>query len=179
MKQVIFLDFDGPLFPNRVIKWSLQNGYNAEGTKFLRDYAELCGDTFGASCLSYTKMDDVAVGMLRKLNNLVDFEVVVSSSWNRLFSLDTIKKLFELNGLSDLKFHEHWYTPRVSIGGRRTAEIEEWLEDHPEVVNYVIVDDVHSGSCLKTYKSPARVVWADPDTGLSEANYTQIYNILK
>lgn len=70
-----------------------------------------------------------------KKNN---FSIVVSSSWR---DEDNYEKCLRNGGLwTDIKIVG--VTPFLSSGNRQ-KEIEQWLSEHPEVENYLIVDDLH------------------------------------
>ena len=63
-------------------------------------------------------------------------QVVVSSDWRNMENRGEIEKLLgsRLGGL----LHDDWMTP---ITGHRWNEIQAWLVRHPEVTEYVILDD--------------------------------------
>jgi hypothetical protein len=72
--------------------------------------------------------------MLRGVLEATGATVVVSSTWR--FFPDTHERL---SGLFNI--HEDWATKRSPVGAGRGAEIDEWLSRHPEVTQYVILDD--------------------------------------
>ncbi len=64
---------------------------------------------------------------------------------------------------------------RLSGGGRRGDEIAQWLQDHPEVKEYVIVDD-ETFDMNKDQQS--HIVKVDGEEGLSFKNYCKIHKKL-
>jgi hypothetical protein len=83
--------------------------------------------------------------LVYKLNEIsnsdTDVKVVVSSSWRILFSDYDLKVLLGRAGWSrsDLIIGT---TPRASRDDNtRGNEIQKWLDAHPEVTHYAIVDD--------------------------------------
>jgi hypothetical protein len=156
------------------IKWHPKNkmANNPHYNKFIR-VCEDNGDTFGATCISYLQMDETAVAMLNNLYDTYQFKTVISSSWNRLFSKDSIGYLFFINGLR-LAIHEDWYTPRVSIAARRSAEIDEWLVDHPKTSNYAILDDLMSGPCLANRRDKDKLVLVNEEVGMTNQSFFKL-----
>jgi hypothetical protein len=120
--NVIFLDIDGVLVtPNYSVQahglWKQTNGWFKSR------------DEFGAI------FDPMAIDCLVYLCDTTDSKVVVSSSW-RSKGLKRMKDLFKVRGIPidviDI-------TPMTI--GIRGSQIEEWLIEHDDVSNYVILDD--------------------------------------
>ena len=183
--RVLFLDFDGPLFSDRVIKFHPENKYTND---ILRKFTNRCndnGDTFGAKTTSYWKMDEVAVGMLNTLVDLSNFRVVVSSTWRQLYSRESIEYLFLLNDLR-VVLHDDWctrlredinmYESQYSRHNRRT-EIEEYISRH-DIFTYAILDDPSSGMDLTEHKAQERVVLVNPFIGMELEHYQQLKDLL-
>jgi len=91
-------------------------------------------------------------GMIKRFNRIVeahpDLKIVVSSTWRHSFSHGVysdfagLVKLLKERGLQgDIIDH----TPVKMSYLTRGAEIRLWLKSHPEVTNYVILDDDKSG----------------------------------
>lgn len=88
-------------------------------------------------------MEPACVEFLNKLCNeegLNNCRVVISSSWRNLFSISEI-----VNHLKQARFnpdfiHHDWSTVSL-FNGTRGDEIDEWLNRHPAVKNFVIIDD--------------------------------------
>lgn len=112
--KVIFLDIDGVL------------------NSFRTAHAY---DGYPSSRSEYDKFDDVAVTLIRDLCVKNDIKVVLSSTWR----LDKNWKKLE----NTLKIPLLDRTPYLSVSTRvdRGREIAIWLEDHPEVTVYAIIDD--------------------------------------
>lgn len=193
LDKILFLDFDGPLFSDRVILHHKDNESLKNPT--MLDFFNTLnknGDTFAATCLSYWKMDDCAVNILNKLMQISPFKTVISSSWRELCSLESIQYLFELNGLN-LDIHDDWMTETNHInnhwgveGHDRLIQIKRWIELHKdEICDYVILDDVLSGgslineSKLKSLQiNPERVIIVDHNIGLEHEHWLTLKDIL-
>lgn len=79
------------------------------------------------------EIDPLAVDLLNKIIKATGSKVVVSSSWRVLEGFDNLYERFGIQSPLCGK------TP--SIFGRRGKEILEYLNSHPDIENYVILDD--------------------------------------
>ena len=151
-QNILFLDFDGPLWPDRVIKHHPDNrNMNHPARLDLIEMMNDNGDTFGAATITYWRMDETAVGMLNQIMEIQPFVTVISSSWKEFCSRDTIEYIMDINGL-ELELHQHWaadYRGMCSKGENRGLAISKWLSDHrDEVGSYAVLDDPGSGGDL-------------------------------
>ena len=193
MERVLFLDFDGPVWPDRVIKFHPDNRPNNPNLQLIIREMELNGDTFGARMMTYWRMDETAVGMLNNLMEIQPFYTVVSSTWREFCSKETIQLLFDENDLK-LQLHEHWMTPLASTFREsfvnkdmlRLLEIKRWLANHDETVGpYAVLDDPSSGGVLIDDNhvrgvglDPQAVVLVDPFIGMEIFHYDQLRKLL-
>jgi hypothetical protein len=173
---IIFLDFDGPLFSARA-ELLPENDIKYSKTPELKNILH--------PFISYWKMDPIAVAILNNVVDIVNAEIVISSSWRELHTKDEIQALFDVNGLSG-PIHEDWCTP---IGSKydpnamsyivtyknRAEEIQGWINKHPEVTQWVAVDD--DESILKfEIKNRVLVEYAD---GIMYDHYLHMLRTLK
>lgn len=78
------------------------------------------------------KFDSVALGLIRTVCFETGCKVVLSSTWRKHGDTpEEFSKAFKLPVIG--------FTP--VLGGKRGREIERWLNDHPEVKDYAIIDD--------------------------------------
>ncbi len=154
--KVLFLDFDGVLNSHK---------YFSERDNHQPRYAMFD---------ERNEFDpDAMHNLLAILDHFPDLKVVISSSWRYG---RTIEKLNELLGFTKV------YTDRVigktadqsERGYARGWEIQDWLDAHPEVTNFAILDDdsdmVHlSDHHVKTSFS----------VGLTAENVAQVIKILE
>ncbi len=140
MPGVIFLDFDGPIFPSKVFLFP-ENSPNNSKAK--------C-DEFGLHpYVTYWKADPFAIAMLNNLYSIYPYDLVVSSSWadDWLHQKDNIQNVLNANNL-EYNLHNDWRTPREKYYTRH-EQIFEWLDSHPEYEDkYIILDDLASGDSL-------------------------------
>lgn len=142
--KIIFLDIDGPMIPLRCFF-------------MLKNYKKLA-----------TAFDPIAVEFFNTvLKKNPDVHFVISSTWG-LKGKETIKKLFKKNGLL-CRLHKDWVTPR-KLSSLRSSEIRWWLEDHPEIETFVVVDDE-----LLTVPNHVRACTKD---GLKFEDYKKILDLL-
>lgn len=115
--KVIFLDFDGVL----------------NSAKYLLG----CGDCGIA-------IDSTRMALLRRIVNATNAKIVLSTSWREHWSKNSgecdsigvlINDIFDEHGLQVFD-----KTPELHT--RREIEIESWLSKHPEVENFVVLDDM-------------------------------------
>lgn len=110
--KVLFLDIDGVLNSGRTVF--------AFG-----DYPH------GLSPESIAKFDPVALTLVRNLCRAAGASVVLSSSWRKLHPYSDVAAALDLPIIDS--------TPCLST--QRGPEIAQWLELHPEVTHWAIVDD--------------------------------------
>ncbi len=90
---------------------------------------------------SFQHFNPVCVNMLKSILKAGDYKIVISSTWrgsgiNNNSSLD---KELRASKLMDYLYLPDWYTPRLNT--IRGLEIKDWLDKHPEVTDYLILDD--------------------------------------
>jgi len=121
--KIIFLDIDGVLCTHRACVPK-----NDEGI--------------------FTYLDPVGIDMLNDICDKTGAKIVVSSSWRKLTK--NMDMVLASAGLKQkhLYFSIHdnnnhgFYTPHVSVKGNdRGYEIEDWLEHHSNITDYIILDD--------------------------------------
>lgn len=113
--------------------------------------------------------------ILSKLSE--DTKVVVSSSWRAMF--ETAQEFCEVTGFPLERFHEDWRTYNAGKGEnneRRAYDIEQWLDYHPDVRGYVILDDIdfHFDRIL----GKGHFIKTDPKNGLTLFDVERMLKIL-
>jgi len=97
-----------------------------------------------------------AVKVLNEILEETEAEIVVSSDWKLHCNLEEMGEYYESQGIIKkpisftLKSHEYkWYDNNVFPWERqwdleqcRSIEIKQYLVDHPEITNWVAVDDL-------------------------------------
>ncbi len=164
MKNILFLDFDGPMFPNRAL--FLEENIYPQGK-------EVCESMGIHPFFEYWKMDPVAVNMIHRLYNLTPFDLVISSSWAGFNDKDIIEKLLNKNNF-DIPIHEDWrsFLPEKN----RLEEITEWLNRN-EVDNYLIIDDHGSGYSLVNCDLE-NIILVNEDNGIDLETYLKMTKII-
>lgn len=113
--KVIFLDFDGV-----VVCLPQERELTFEGR-------------------SVHSLNKAAVGRLNALVRSTGADVVISSSWRLHQPIDFLTAYL---GRAGFKGKVIGVTPHIAEGDmERGFEIERWLCDHPEVKDYVVLDD--------------------------------------
>lgn len=140
---VLFLDVDGVLVPMRAYVY-------AKPRK-------------GVDGGVFRKFDPVAVATILDILERSDAKIVLSSSRGRV---DPARALadFAANGVGREWFHEDAITPRWPDHADRGIEIRAWLEKHPEVTTYAVLDDDHVDiDCLVQVKGTDGLLYEHAD----------------
>jgi hypothetical protein len=113
------------------------------------------------------------------IERVPDLKIVISSSWRS--DMKDLKEQLEKDGF------KYWRrvigkTPELN-GYKRGDEILKWLEEHPEVKHYrVLEDEENSISPMISYRN---ITLVDPETGLTHKNvkdtlaYFDLHDLLK
>lgn len=134
--KVIFLDHDG------VICLSPQWGSrfkNKEGLDGIFD-----------------RFDSKAINVLNQIIDTTDCEIVVSSDWRYDVSLATMQEIYRIRGIRKPPIDftpTELYDDDIPAGytlysgwdaqQTRCLEIQKWIKNHPEVTNWIAVDDMN------------------------------------
>lgn len=86
-----------------------------------------------------TLFDPVAVSLLNDLCDKNHFKIVIHSSWVRVIGGEPTYKHCIKQGIKAEHFHEDAWTDE-NIHWRYTR-VAEWLQRHPEITEYCMVDD--------------------------------------
>lgn len=121
--------------------------------------------SFGAADMEF--FDKVAIALVRRLCEVTNCSVVLSSDWRYDGECGAHEAA---NGL-DLPIID--VTPML-LQSSRGQEIAAWLSEHPDVTTYAIVDDM--ATMLPSQQ--ARFVQTDELCGLSLINYVDLRKIL-
>lgn len=156
--KVIFLDIDGVL--NSEQFWE-------EQTQSFRYTAALNEGKTDDEISVVANFDPQAVALLNQLVKQTDAEIVVSSTWRSDYNIQ-----FKLR-YAGIKKPMYGITP-FSKDRHRGTEIKKWLDDHPEVTNYVILDD-DNDMLEEQMNNLVQTHWL---TGLTIDNVKQAINIL-
>lgn len=137
-------------------------------------------------------MDPSAITYVNRLIADHNAKIVMSTTW-RMHDKDIQRPLSKATDNFDLRdflvrsgltnnFHEDWYTPiperfgEIINGRPRGFEINDWLENHPEITNWVALDDVSWGFEEKGIKE--HLAQTSFKTGLRRKEYEIANKIL-
>lgn len=164
--KIIFLDIDGPLCSSRA-------SFLPENKTSLRNKE----DPMQQGHPKY--FDPCAVWMMNDIIVKISPTFVMSTSWAKYYSIDEMIKFFQINKLDIGKhnIHKDWVTPK-KFSSQRPHEITWWLNDHPEITEYAIIDDSVRREDFCKIKAD-RVVDVDSYDGLNYVNYLEILRIFR
>ena len=167
--KVIFLDLDGVLNTEDYFTHLRNNGLETT-------------DYFG------NLFSPTAVANLQQIIDATNAQIVISSSW-RFAGMDVLKTMWKKRQLpgniyditslyvTDDFISEHMHDENFDynevISSPRGIEISSWLQDHPEAISFVILDDLTS---MKQFQES--YVQINPKTGITSENAKQAIEIL-
>lgn len=132
--KVVFLDFDGVL--NSAQSATFWHNKRDQSKWENELYKEWQGSLFEYLAFEFCP---IALSNMEELMRRVpDLKVVVSSTWRLNNDVEALKKILHpakliVNAIIDT-------TPNIRITPRGN-EIQAWLDKHPEVTEFVIIDD--------------------------------------
>ena len=149
--KVVFLDFDGVL--------------NSTGYTRTID-----PDKFGGLSIEWWAegLDPEAVARLNTLLERTGAKVVISSSWRINSPLTALQVLLRMRGFEGTSISK----TELLSGAERCEEIQEWLDRHPEVTSYVILDDNTDAEI------EGHFIHTDMRVGLTDADVEEAIEIL-
>jgi hypothetical protein len=146
-QKILFLDIDGVL--NSEIYYKSISHLENGGSRF----------------------DPKSVELIKKLVDEFSLRIVISSTW-RYGATDRLMHELKDSKLIGYLYHE-WFTPVIHPAHRGT-EIKLWLELHPEVIDYIIIDD--DENILE--EQIKRFVKTDLHEGMTEEHFNRVRAIL-
>lgn len=151
--KILFLDFDGVI--------------NSERTRLA-----FGGHPDDFRPAERAKFDPVAIALVARLCRVTGAKIVVSSGWRNLHSVEECAQELALPIIDQTPF----MGADVYAGSiMRGHEIQAWLDAHPEVTHYAIVDDM--ADMLDSQQQ--HFVRTDPDNGLSHRDYLVLHSLLE
>ena len=144
-RPILFMDIDGVLLPERARFLPGQRMDTPYLTSIRHAEPDWPDDQNGGFkwCPVQRKLDPACVSLLRRLIELSGAYLVASTSWRSHpgAGKECIEKaLIEAEFDPRPHWHEDWMTPTGFDGGR-PREISVWLQDHPDVMRWVALDD--------------------------------------
>ena len=126
--KIIFLDIDGVLVTRNSVKYQIYN------------YPEEKEIIFSKK----------AVKNLNKLIRRTKAKIVISSTWRLFHTLEELKAIFQKQGIKG----EIISTTSIDKASTeedipRGKKISDWLDENPEVDQYVIIDDDVQADCIQ------------------------------
>ena len=146
--KIIFLDNDGVICLSN--NWGSRNTKRRKaGLKASIPSSELPID------IRFDNFDKKAVRILNEILEETGAEIVVSSDWRFYATLEElgeyyisqgiVKKPIAVTGMFKDLFPREWSMLRfrADLELERYMEIQHWIDEHPEITNWVSVDDLN------------------------------------
>ena len=176
--KVIFLDNDGVI--------CLSDNWGSRFKKQNRSKYATVADNNLSVFERFDNFDRKAIKVLNSILEETDAEIVVSSDWQNFATCEQLGDYYEaqdiikrpigvtkevgdleLEGLEDFPWHRGF-----DLEQHRSLEILQWLKHHPEVTNWVAVDDLNMGKHVEASYYDAH----DRDWGLTNFVWTPRIN---
>lgn len=154
INRVVFLDMDGVLCTRR---------------------AALALGAYG----HIHTLDPIGIQFLNRLHEAAPYQLVISSSWRHIYPDTPV--ILKASGLTRPWCNPDWRTKDLwdhtrSSKNARPAEIDEWLSRHPEITDYIILDDDH----FKWFPEQRdHLVQTDPEVGIGFEDMERCLHIFK
>lgn len=175
MSNVFFLDLDGPVFPETHILMEMES------------FQPYPGKIDHKGWITYWKADPLFIHFFNSLMDVHQFKTVLSTSWAKVLPLELVQEVLEINGVN-VVYHSDPVTPEYfsphgffQKESNRALEIQTWLGNHPEVTQYIILDDPWSGRHLDEdghNLDKDRIFLVNPDVGLDSDTIKDIRYIV-
>jgi hypothetical protein len=159
--KIIFLDIDGVIclsnnWGGRSKKWKKYRSSNPETSRYIDDApVEVRFDDF----------DSKSIKVLNEILEETDAEIVVSSDWRCHANLEELGEYFISQGIlkkpvgvtkmlgqcdqpENYPWSRKWDTEQS-----RSLEILQYLHDHPEITQWVAIDDLNMGKNGESWKN--------------------------
>lgn len=127
----------------------------------------------------YLKADKIKY--IKRIVDETGAKIVVSSSWRMDTIEETIKTMIGRPKRCPRNRMLNWFiknlydvTPVYGLGNGRGGEIQQWLNKHPEVDNYVIIDDDNDMWDSQMY----HFVQTNYEDGITEVEATRAIKVL-
>ena len=118
-----------------------------------------------------SRFDVYSVYLVKKLVEEFSLKIVITSHW-RSGMVEKLMSELKRNELMSF-LHKDSFTP-ILRSAQRGTEIKAWLDSHPEINDYLIIDD--NENMLEEQK--CRFVKTDAFAGLLDENYYDAREIL-
>lgn len=119
----------------------------------------------------WNRFNPLAVEMIKRLIEEFKSSIVISSTWRYAF-VEELKNELIKSGL--VKYlHKDWKTPEA-YPSHRGEEINLWLDNHPEAIDYVIIDD--DENILEEQKN--WFIRTDINEGMTEEHYYKVRQMI-
>ena len=150
--KVIFLDHDGVICLSTEWGGRVKKQQKAK-RKLSQSVTSLPVDA------RFDNFNKKAIDVLNEILEETGAEIVVSSDWKRWATVEEMGEYYESQGIKKKPIaftkyvgectcyteHTFAWSPRWMLEQERSLEIQQYLVDHPEVTQWVAIDDLNMG----------------------------------
>lgn len=179
--KVIFLDHDGVICLSTEWGSRYKKQKKWGGRKLSMTTLEMPLDC------RFDNFNQKAVKVLNEILEKTGAEIVVSSDWKRWATVEEMGEYYESKGVNkkpiaftpDLKEctvhgNDFMWSRDYDLEQTRAIEIKQYLYDHPEVTNWVAIDDLNMGKTAMSYSMEFTRDWGLDNFVLTPKSYEGI-----
>lgn len=111
--RIVFIDVDGPLIPGRAYILKSENAHRS--------------------------LEPIGAEFLKSICSRCEAKLVACSTWAS--NKERFFKLFNDGDISESWFHKDWKVEYPHCDLTRQEAVKKWLDEHPGVEEYIIIDD--------------------------------------
>ncbi len=148
--KILFLDNDGVICLDN--NWG---GRTKKWKKYLKKNPECMSEADAPVAVRFDNFDIKSIIVLNQILTETGAEIIVSSDWKKEATLDELGDYYIAQGIikrpigmtkliEDCDDAQLLYIERYEEA--RAIEIRQYLTDHPEITQWVAVDDLHLGN---------------------------------
>ena len=179
--KVIFLDHDGVICLSTEWGSRYKKQKKWGGRKLAMTTLEMPLDC------RFDNFNQKAVKVLNEILEKTGAEIVVSSDWKRWATVEEMGEYYESKGvnkkpiaftpdLTECTVHgnDFMWSRDYDLEQTRAIEIKQYLYDHPEVTNWVAIDDLNMGKTAMSYSMEFTRDWGLDNFVLTPKSYEGI-----
>lgn len=157
-KKIIFLDIDGVIqHPSAMKRFTVNRKSLVDrlSQELAIDYHQY--NEFDVAA-AYYDWHPQAINLLKSIITKTNAYIVISSNWRNLLLPNKMKDLLKIHALDKYYLEDtpqitniSNYQDKLMLYPNRVVEILTYLEDHPDITNYVVLDDLDLSSGLDNH----------------------------
>jgi hypothetical protein len=161
--KAIFLDHDGVI--------CLSNEFGSRHTKRKKaNLSNIIPLGYQKTIIDFDNFNKKAVKVLNEIIQKTGAKIIVSSDWRIGTSIELLSEIYLSQGIITSPIDKTMVIDSSSeqLEASRIFEIKTYLSDHPEIENYVVIDDLEMFEFGEHFVHCPRITEGIKQTGLKE-----------